>query len=122
MEENPHLFKPFITPAGERRSKRKNRGALTSSNVIKEVTEDEIEIAFKNHLKEMAKGGSFGGQLELTAFANAFGVEVVCFSTHSHIFNYHRCDDRSGGAVPKIYIVFHDVSLLRSFECFAILT
>ncbi|KAI9795670.1 MAG: hypothetical protein M1833_006911 [Piccolia ochrophora] len=76
MREHATYYKQFIdVNAGRRRNpKRKNAGAFATPIII--PTAEEIDRVFEHHLQRMAKGGTYGDNLEISAFSEAYEVDV----------------------------------------------
>jgi OTU domain-containing protein 3 len=81
MRENPTDFVPFITvDQGQRRNpKRKNAGAYSSQSTIEIPTEEQINRAWEDHLKRMAQNGTYGDNMEIRAFGQAYNMDVIIF-------------------------------------------
>ncbi|KAI9801758.1 MAG: hypothetical protein M1825_003130 [Sarcosagium campestre] len=76
MREHASYYKQFVdVNAGQRRNpKRKNAGAFSSP--VQVPTAEQIEGVFEAHLTRMARGGEYGDNLEITAFSEAYRVDV----------------------------------------------
>ena len=118
IRSKPDHFKQFITvfPGGgtRRNPKRKNPGSLSNPLDLAGPTASEIEASFQRHLKTMAQGGAYGDNMEISAFASRFLVEVWIYeegSTHSYSV-------KPGHGLPEAtrtaYIVHHVNLLLLS--------
>lgn len=114
MRANAPHFKSFIVVhpgGGTRRSsripKRKNAGALPNPEDTRGPTPREVEVTFQQYLSTMAKGGAYGDNLEIVAFANVYKVDVCIYSEEMRKFLYCKCDDEVGGASQTAYIVHH---------------
>jgi OTU domain-containing protein 3 len=83
MRENASYYKQFIdvqSGGGLRRNpKRKNAGAFSSPRNNMPPTEAEIQRVFEAHLQQMARGGTYGDNMEISAFSAAFGVDVKIY-------------------------------------------
>jgi hypothetical protein len=81
MRENPDQFKPFLTVgAGQRRNpKRKNAGGFSSTFAFARATEAETDAAYEAHLTQMARGGTWGDNIEIQAFAQAYNTDVKIY-------------------------------------------
>ena len=115
MRNNPDRFKSFlvVNPGGgsRRNPKRKNHGSLATSANTAAPTPDEIDAAYKQHMKTMAKTGVYGDNLEIIAFAQAFKVDIMIFSEAGRFFYYVRCE-KTGGEVAQMLCIVHHVSIL----------
>lgn len=116
MRENHSHFKNFIgvfPGGGTRRNPRRGAAALSSRD-IQSPTESEVDRAFEKHLERMAEGGTFGDNLEVSAFARAFDVNVKIFQREVA----YLVKSEPEATVPKktLYIAYHGPvsSLLRS--------
>lgn len=111
MTNNPDRFKSFLVvhPGGgsRRNPKRKNHGSLATSAIVSAPTPEEIDAAYKQHMKTMAKTGVYGDNLEITAFAQAFKVDIMIFSEGGRFFYYIRCEKAEGEVAPTLCIVHH---------------
>lgn len=83
MRDHASEFKAFISvnPGGgvRRNPKRKNVGAYSTPYNQQAPTEEEIEQTFQRHLETMAKGGTWGDNVEVQAFARAYDVTVKIY-------------------------------------------
>ena len=106
MRENPDNFKPFITVGeGQRRNpKRKNAGALSSQFSFQPPTEEQTERAWEQHLERMAQGGTYGDNMEIRAFTQAYNTDVKIFQ--SDLAYYVRVKD-DGVVRPVAFIAYH---------------
>ncbi len=111
MKNNPDRFKSFLVvhPGGgsRRNPKRKNHGTLATSAITAGPTPEEIDAAYKQHMKTMAKTGVYGDNLEIIAFAQAFKVDIMIFSEGGRFFYYVRCEKSEGETAPMLCIVHH---------------
>jgi hypothetical protein len=84
MREQADYYKQFIDvhPGGgiRRNPKRKNAGAysMPSTNTAP-PSSSEIDRVFESHLQSMARGGTWGDNMEITAFAAAFAYDVKIY-------------------------------------------
>ena len=83
MREHGDYYKQFIevNPGGgvRRNPKRKNAGAFSTPTSNVAPTQEEIDRVFEAHLAQMAKGGTYGDNMEIVAFSAAFGVDVKIY-------------------------------------------
>ena len=111
MTKNPDRFKSFLVVnagGGTRRNpKRKNHGSLASSAMATRPTPEEVDAAYKQHMKTMAKTGVYGDNLEITAFAHAFKVDIMIFSEGGRFFYFIKCEKAEGEMAPMLCIVHH---------------
>lgn len=111
MTNNPDRFKSFLVvhPGGgsRRNPKRKNQGSRATSAIAAGPTPEEVDAAYKQHMKTMAKTGVYGDNLEIIAFAQAFKVDIMIFSEGGRFFYYVRCEKAEGEMAPMLCIVHH---------------
>ncbi|KXT12013.1 hypothetical protein AC579_4650 [Pseudocercospora musae] len=83
MREHADYYKQFIDvhPGGgiRRNPKRKNAGAYSSPATFTPPSTAEIDRVFESHLDSMARGGTYGDNMEITAFSSAFGYDVKIY-------------------------------------------
>ena len=105
MRENPDNFKPFIhVDHGRRRNpKRKNTGAYQSS--YEDVTEEQIEAAWKEYLQSMAQDGTYGDNQEIRAFSKAYNTDVEVYQKTKEVYCFRAQEDSA--ARPTAYIAYH---------------
>lgn len=109
MRANSELYKPFLSvnPGGgtRRNPKRKNVAAASTPLTVEAPTQEEIDRAFENQLVQMAKGGTYGDNPEITAFARTYKINVGVFE-----LDYQYLISATGEAsneYPTIYIAHH---------------
>lgn len=83
MREHASYYKQFIDvqPGGgtRRNPKRKNAGSFSSPATVPPPSEADIDRVFESHLQSMAKGGTYGDNMEISAFSSAFDVDVKIY-------------------------------------------
>lgn len=83
MRAHAEYYKQFIDvyPGGgiRRNPKRKNAGAYSSPTNAPAPSEADIDRVFESHLQRMAKGGTYGDNMEITAFSSAYDVDVKIY-------------------------------------------
>ncbi|OQO00212.1 hypothetical protein B0A48_13999 [Cryoendolithus antarcticus] len=83
MREHAAYYKQFIDvqPGGgtRRNPKRKNAGAYSTPTNFTPPSEADIDRVFDRHLQAMAKGGTYGDNMEITAFSSALGWDVKIY-------------------------------------------
>jgi len=113
MRENADYYKMFMecnAGGGVRRNpKRKNAGGYSSFNASM-PTQEEIDRVFESHLDRMAKGGTWGDNMEIVAFSSAFGVDVKIYQ-RDNAFLVRAGDDE---ARPVCHIAYHVSSMLSN--------
>ena len=108
MRAKMDYYKQFIdvnAGGGRRRNpKRKNAGGYSSASSMVMPTEEEIERVFEAHLLEMAKGGTYGDNMELSAFSSAFQMDVKIYR---HDYAYVVSPAEPGPSNGTVYIAYH---------------
>ncbi|KAF2459054.1 hypothetical protein BDY21DRAFT_199973 [Lineolata rhizophorae] len=92
-----------VNPGGgvRRNPKRKNAGAYSTAANDSAPSVVEIDRAFEHHLKVMAQGGTWGDNMELTAFSAAYKKEIQVFQgSVNYVIDAGNCDGR-------VYIAYH---------------
>lgn len=83
MRDHADYYKQFIDvhPGGglRRNPKRKNAGSYSSYINAASPTPDEVDKVFEDHVQRMARGGTYGDNMEITAFSSAFEVDVKIY-------------------------------------------
>ena len=83
MREHASYYKQFVDvhPGGgmRRNPKRKNAGAYSTPSNILPPSEADIDRVFDSHLQSMARGGTYGDNMEITAFSSAYDVDVKIY-------------------------------------------
>jgi len=97
MREHAAHYKQYITvhPGGgaRRNPKRKNTNAYSTPANSLPPTPEEIQSAFESHLQQMARGGTYGDNMEINAFSAAFGVDVKLYQRDFAYMVSGRKDD-----------------------------
>lgn len=108
MREHASYYKQFIDvqPGGGRRRnpKRKNAGVYSTPTSFTPPTPEEINRVFESHLSSMARGGTYGDNMEISAFAAAFGIDVKIYQ---HDFAYMVTAPDEGKPRPVAHIAYH---------------
>ena len=83
MRDHADFYKQFVDvhPGGgtRRNPKRKNAGAYSTPVRFVAPTAEEIERVFESHLQQMARGGTYGDNMEIVAFCSAYKVDVKIY-------------------------------------------
>jgi len=113
MQDHKEFFKSFITvyPGGgvRRNPKRKNVASVSPPTFNIAPTEEERDRAFDEHITRMARGGSWGDNAEIVAFAQAFATNVRIFKEN---FAYViSADGQEVNDLPFAYIAHHVCSI-----------
>lgn len=112
MTEHADYYKQFIdaNPGGgiRRNPKRKNAGSFATQFTAEGPSASEVEATFQSHLKRMARGGTYGDNMEIVAFTRAFGVDVTIYQRD---FAYLVSTKETETEVKNLHIAYH-VSLV----------
>ncbi|GAB7343101.1 hypothetical protein MBLNU457_1179t2 [Dothideomycetes sp. NU457] len=83
MREHGDYYKQFIDvqPGGgvRRNPKRKNAGTCTAPVTVTPPSQADIDRVFESHLQSMARGGTYGDNMEISAFSSAYNVDVKIY-------------------------------------------
>lgn len=108
MREHASYYKQFIDvhPGGgiRRNPKRKNAGAYSSPANYVPPSQADIDRVFESHLQSMARGGTYGDNMEITAFSSAYSVDVKLYQRH---FAYMVTGSGDGVERPVAHIAYH---------------
>ncbi|KAF2723850.1 cysteine proteinase [Polychaeton citri CBS 116435] len=120
MREHANYYKQFIDvhPGGgiRRNPKRKNAGAYSSPANAAAPTEEDIDRVFEAHLQTMARGGTYGDNMEITAFSSAFDVDVKIYQ-RDFAYMVTGGGDDSGKTVTHIaYHAWEHYSSIRNLD------
>ncbi|KAL8831155.1 MAG: hypothetical protein Q9170_005415 [Blastenia crenularia] len=81
MRANGNYYKHFLEvhPGGgtRRNPKRKNAGSFSTK--AETVSARDVDAVFEGHLNRMAKGGTYGDNMEVVAFSKAYNVNVTIY-------------------------------------------
>lgn len=112
MRSNSAEYSFFINVGGERRQpSRSTRNARGSSRLYTEDVFDSIESSYARYLDEMAQPGTWAGQLEITAFAKAYGVNVTVYRCNEDGTKQEPISHQgnlTAAHVPTIHIAFKE--------------
>ncbi|KAL8865714.1 MAG: hypothetical protein Q9198_009193 [Flavoplaca austrocitrina] len=108
MRAHGDYYKSFVEvhPGGgtRRNPKRKNAGAFASKFNNQAATPAELDAAFESHLSRMAKGGTYGDNMEVVAFSKAYNVDLIIYKREHALCV--KVDETS--AAPKmLHIAYH---------------
>ncbi|KAL8780818.1 MAG: hypothetical protein Q9213_006291 [Squamulea squamosa] len=108
MRANGDYYKSFVEvhPGGgtRRNPKRKNAGAFASKFNNQAASPAELDAAFEGHLSRMAKGGTYGDNMEVVAFSKAYNVDLIIYKREHALCV--KVDETS--AAPRIlHIAYH---------------
>ncbi|KAK5117353.1 hypothetical protein LTR62_005970 [Meristemomyces frigidus] len=108
MRDNASYYKQFIDvhPGGgiRRNPKRKNAGSYSAPANIAIPSEADIDRVFESHLLSMSRGGTYGDNMEITAFASAFDVDVKIYQRD---FAYMITAGGDECSRPVAHIAYH---------------
>ena len=108
MRENGAYYKQFIEvhPGGgtRRNPKRKNAGGFSTQCTHVPATSQDIDRTFECHLREMARGGTYGDNMEIVAFSSAFHIDVKIYQRD---FAYVVSAKSDKAVVPVVHIAYH---------------
>ena len=120
MRQHAEYYKQFIDvqPGGgvRRNPKRKNAGAFTSPANALPPSEADIDRVFESHLTSMAKGGTYGDNLEISAFSSAFDVDVKIYQRDFAYMVSGSGQDHPRDVTHIAYHVGHLMSILHARE------
>lgn len=109
MREHADYYKQFIDvhPGGgiRRNPKRKNVGSYSSPASVAPPSEADIDRVFDSHLQSMARGGTYGDNMEITAFAAAYDVHVKIYQRD---FAYMVTGGGEETSKPTAHIAYHN--------------
>jgi OTU domain-containing protein 3 len=118
MREHASYYKQFIDVqpgGGQRRNpKRKNAGVYSTPASFTPPTPAEIDRVFESHLSSMARGGTYGDNMEISAFTSAFGIDVKIYQ---HDFAYMVSAPDSGEPRPVAHIAYHVSGCRNQWKC-----
>lgn len=108
MREHATYYKQFIDvhPGGgvRRNPKRKNAGSFSTPFTCVGPTAAEIERVFESHLQQMARGGTYGDNMEISAFSSKFEVGVKIYQKG---FAYLVSTNVVGPEAKTVHIAYH---------------
>ena len=120
MREHAEYYKQFIDvhPGGgiRRNPKRKNAGAYSSPAHYVPPSAADIDRVFETHLQNMARGGTYGDNMEITAFSSAFDIDVKIYQRD---FAYMVTGSGDETQRPVAHIAYHlweHYSSIRNLE------
>lgn len=112
MRENAVYFKQFmeVHPGGgqRRNPKRKNAGVYSTRPTFTPPSQEEIDRVFETHLGSMARGGTYGDNMEISAFAAVYKVDVKIYQVD---FAFMIPAPEDGTVHPVAHIAYHVCSV-----------
>lgn len=111
MRDHADYYKMFIDvhPGGgtRRNPKRKNVGSYSSPAAVAPLpTAADIDRVFQSHLNSMAKGGTYGDNMEISAFSSAFCVDVKIYQ-RDFAYMISGTGTDQGSKRPVAHIAYH---------------
>ena len=105
MRVNGEYYKHFleVNPGGGTRRNPKRKNAGTFSTRSEAASAADVDAVFEGHLSRMAKGGTYGDNMEVVAFSEAFNVNVTIYKRE---FAYCIKDDAKSRS-KTVYIAYH---------------
>ncbi|KAI9880624.1 MAG: hypothetical protein M1830_001975 [Pleopsidium flavum] len=120
MREHASYYKQFIDvhPGGgvRRNPKRKNAGAYSTPVNYFPPTPEEVDRVFESHLQQMIRGGTYGDNMEITAFSAAFGVDVKIYQRDFAYMVSGRDEDVKRDVVHIAYHIWEHYSSIRNIS------
>lgn len=120
MRDHASEFKAFISvnPGGgvRRNPKRKNVGAYSTPYSQQAPTEEQIDETFNRHLDTMAKGGTWGDNVEVQAFARAYNVTVKIYHRDFAYYVTPFHDEQKRIIVHIAYHTWEHYSSIRNLD------
>jgi len=110
MRDHADYYRQFIDvhPGGgiRRNPKRKTAAAYSSPAKWAPPSEAEIDRVFENHLQSMARGGTYGDNMEITAFSSAFDYDVKIYQ-RDFAYVVSGVGAAEEGSRPVAHIAYH---------------
>ena len=115
MRLNGDYYKQFIVvhPGGgtRRNPKRKNAGGFSTRFSHVAATPEEVNRTFESHLRQMARGGTYGDNMEIAAFSAAFNVDIKIYRRdYAYMVSAKTGGGISDGSVNSVVHIAHHVS------------
>ncbi|PIA89360.1 hypothetical protein CB0940_07387 [Cercospora beticola] len=111
MREHADYYKQFIdvNPGGgiRRNPKRKNAGSYSSPASFQPPSPADIDRVFENHLASMARGGTYGDNMEIVAFSSAMGYDVKIYQRDYAFMVSGGSDGEGDTSRPVAHIAYH---------------
>lgn len=108
MRDHADYYKQYITVyagGGVRRNPKRTNTSFSASQESG-PTDEEIDTAFEQHLSRMARGGTWGDNIEIAAFGQAYDVDVCIYTRTSEQLIPASQEDM--GTKPVVHIAHHD--------------
>lgn len=121
MREHADYYKQFIDvhPGGgiRRNPKRKNAGAYSSTSNFVPPSEADIDRVFESHLQSMSKGGTYGDNMEITAFSSAFDYDVKIYQRDfAYMVSGSGVEDTGRPVAHIAYHMWEHYSSIRNLD------
>ncbi|PNS18865.1 hypothetical protein CAC42_5404 [Sphaceloma murrayae] len=108
MREHASYYKQFLDvhPGGgvRRNPKRKTTAAQSSPLNFERPAPEDVDRVFEQHLTTMARGGTWGDNMEIQAFSSAFNTDVKIYQRD---FAYMMAAADSRELRPVAHIAYH---------------
>lgn len=111
MRQHADYYKQFVDvyPGGGTRRNPKRKSTAASST-FESPSQADVDRVFESHLNSMAQGGTYGDNMEITAFSRAFNVNVKIYQ-RDVAFMVTGGLDSPGGVAHIAYHVSHHATL-----------
>ncbi|GAB7362688.1 hypothetical protein MBLNU230_g2996t2 [Neophaeotheca triangularis] len=108
MRDHADYYKQYITvyPGGGVRRNPKRTNTSFSASQENGPTDEEIDTAFEQHLNRMAQGGTWGDNIEISAFGQAYDVDVIIYTRTSE--QLIPASQQDMGTKPVVHIAHHE--------------
>ncbi|CAK4030407.1 cysteine protease [Lecanosticta acicola] len=121
MREHADYYKQFIDvhPGGgiRRNPKRKNAGAYSSPANFVPPSAADIDRVFESHLQSMARGGTYGDNMEITAFSSAYDYDVKIYQRDfAYMVSGSAGDERIRQVAHIAYHTWEHYSSIRNLD------
>ncbi|KAI9827184.1 MAG: hypothetical protein M1832_005321 [Thelocarpon impressellum] len=108
MRDHAAYYKQFMdvsTGGGNRRNpKRKTTGAFSGPVSARLPSPEQVDAVFEAHLQRMAKGGTWGDNMEISAFSAAYAVDVKIYQRD---LAYMVSGGEPGDGRQVVHIAYH---------------
>ena len=108
MRDHAGYYKQFVdvnSGGGHRRNpKRKSAGAYSTPVSAVPPPPEQIDAVFESHLQQMAKGGTWGDNMEISAFSAAYAVDVKIYQRD---FAYLVSGGEGVDGRSNVHIAYH---------------
>ncbi len=109
MRDNAAYYKLFMDAstggATRRNPKRKTTGSFNGPATAGIPSAAEIDAVFETHLKHMSQGGTWGDNMEISAFSAAYKVDVKIYQTD--LAYMVTAGDGATGGRQVVHLAYH---------------